>query len=284
MLDEYLNTKRKNVNRNNLGGPSEWDLIEHFLPGSAGNLNDRQIQGLKTIRSLLPSLLRLSVVSTSTRNLFEVLSYKDLTISPTLLERANLLRELFDEKGSDKGSYHSYYLLYAKVLEHLRWKPGLLFEIGIGSNDESVLSNMGVEGKPGASLRAWQKFLPKTKILGADIDPSTFANLHGIETFWLDQTDFNTFMEIDVEVSLDSCLIIDDGLHSLDANLNTVSFALPKIKKRGFIVIEDVSISSLDMWRIVGQLISPEYRITFISFPISNLCIIRHKKNKIRLV
>ena len=47
-------------------------------------------------------------------------------------------------------------------------------------------------------------------------------------------------------------LIIDDGLHSPDANLNTLVFALGILSPIGFFVVEDIAAAALDIWRVVG--------------------------------
>jgi hypothetical protein len=63
------------------------------------------------------------------------------------------LSSLFDKHGSDKGAHHKYSRVYSRILSTLGHGPVIL-EIGLGTFDTSVLSNMGSEGKPGASLKA----------------------------------------------------------------------------------------------------------------------------------
>ena len=62
------------------------------------------------------------------------------------------LERFFDKYGSDKKT-HGYDLIYEQIFEELK-EVNLLVEIGIGSNNEQVLSNMSKYGKPGSSLRA----------------------------------------------------------------------------------------------------------------------------------
>ena len=48
--------------------------------------------------------------------------------------------------------------------------------------------------------------------------------------------------------------MIDDGLHEPLANINSLNFALKHIKKNGWIVIEDIYISSLPIWENINFL------------------------------
>ena len=41
-------------------------------------------------------------------------------------------------------------------------------------------------------------------------------------------------------------LIIDDGLHSIFTNLNTILNSLPKLNKKGWLIIEDIGAEKID--------------------------------------
>src|SRR5687768_7909939 len=71
--------------------------------------------------------------------------------------------------GSDKGS-NNYTALYAALFKERRDQPLRILELGLGSNNEDVLSNMGVFGAPGASHRGWRQLFPHALVYGADID------------------------------------------------------------------------------------------------------------------
>ena len=57
-----------------------------------------------------------------------------------------------------------------------------IFEIGLGSINTKIVSNMGKFGKPGASLRAFRDFCPNAIIYGADIDQSILFKEERIKT------------------------------------------------------------------------------------------------------
>jgi hypothetical protein len=50
-------------------------------------------------------------------------------------------------------------------------------------------------------------------------------------------------------------LIIDDGLHALGANANTLLFALRSVRPGGFVVIEDVTVRCLPGIALIDALL-----------------------------
>jgi len=174
-----------------------------------------------------------------------------------LIRFSERLKFLFDKEGSDKGSGHEYHLLYADIL----WNQEALkiLEIGLGTNRTTTPSNMGMHGKPGASLRVWQHFTEVQVVIGLDIDKAVLFSEGKIKTFELDQTDRNSwkrFKQLCPENGFD--LIIDDGLHSPLANLVTISECLEMLKVGGYLVIEDIPTRSLPVWEMYLDRI-PEY-------------------------
>jgi hypothetical protein len=157
--------------------------------------------------------------------------------------RVESLRDFFAKNGSDKGNSISLPLLYASIIESITKKPDpiTLLEIGLGTNNVDVDSNMGVSGTPGASLRAFRNFLrPLDRVIGADVDSRVLFQSPGLETYFVDQLNRNTLLQLANQVGcLD--LVIDDGLHNLEANANTVISFLSKMNSGGFMVVEDIS-------------------------------------------
>ena len=76
----------------------------------------------------------------------------------------------------DKGTTHSYIESYDRLLSPYRDKNINFLEIGLGTNDISMASNMGKEGIPLASLKAWRDYFENANIYGADIDKNILKN------------------------------------------------------------------------------------------------------------
>jgi hypothetical protein len=48
-------------------------------------------------------------------------------------------------------------------------------------------------------------------------------------------------------------LIIHNRIHSIEANINTLSFTLDHQKPNGFICIEDIAERSIVAWELIGR-------------------------------
>jgi hypothetical protein len=153
----------------------------------------------------------------------------------------------FNKYGSDKAYYHDYHRVYGPLLAANRNKPLRLLEVGLGSNNTNIASNMGPDRRPGASLRAFRDFLPNALVFGADIDRHSLFREERIETVFVDQTKPETFAEL-LRFGNDYDIVIDGGLHSPDANLATMSFALRALKPGGIFIIEDIPARSVPIW------------------------------------
>jgi spermidine synthase len=121
-----------------------------------------------------------------------------------------------------------------------------IFECGIGTNFEDVPSNMSSMGTPGASLRMWESYFPNAEIIGADIDQRVLFTTNRIKTFELDQTNPESIRKFLVQVGEGKFdLMIDDGLHNLQAAQSLFENSFTQLKDNGVYVIEDVSPWSL---------------------------------------
>ena len=162
---------------------------------------------------------------------FEDLKKENLNNS-NYIEFANL----FDKYGSDKRKSNLTHLYFQLILKN---KIEFITEIGMGTNNIRIISNMGLGGKPGASLRAFSEYLPDNKIFGADIDRDILFQEKNIQTFFIDQLNVQSIIDFKKKIPIMD-LIIDDGLHLPDANLNIVNNLIDKLNTGGFLVIEDI--------------------------------------------
>jgi len=173
----------------------------------------------------------------------------DLTISTPLCE-------IMGNFGSDKGSvnitnsWHNYSVIYYALFESIRNEPLRIFELGLGSNNVNIPSNMGSNGSPGASLYGWSKFFPKAKVFGADIDSDILFTTDSIKTYYCDQTNPHVikYMWNEDELREPFDIIIEDGLHTFAANVCFFENSIHKLKKNGFYIIEDIISTEKDLF------------------------------------
>jgi len=166
------------------------------------------------------------------------------------------LCEIMGRNESDKGhkfiqdSWHNYTTFYYFLFKDIRYNQLRLFELGLGTNNTNIPSNMGINGRPGASLYGFNEFFVNSKIYGADIDKNILFNTDTIKTFYCDQTDPDVIANMWNEPSLEGQfdIIIDDGLHTFDANMCFLENSIHKLATNGYYIIEDISTSDLLKW------------------------------------
>lgn len=213
--------------------------VAAFAPNSAGSHRVRAEMALQGVRQTLPLLAQLAG------------SMTECDTATFALDEAVRLKALLDRYGSDKASRHDYHLIYGRILaQPIR----AMLEVGLGTNNEDVISNMGREGKPGASLRVFRDFLPEAQVFGADIDRRILFAEDRITTYYVDQTDPASVDALGAQLpELD--LVIDDGLHAPHANLAVVALAVRKLRPGGWVVVEDIADEAAPLWRVVGSLL-----------------------------
>lgn len=169
-----------------------------------------------------------------------------------------VLGDILMNHQSDKSTTHNYNILYSHILTLLGKNEKLnLLEIGLGTNNPNIVSSMGTEGRPGASIYAFREYLPNAQIYGADVDKDILFQDERIKTAFVDQMKpetFQTMLESFGDIPKFD-FIIDDGLHSIAANFNTLLFALDNLKNGGWFVVEDIGETMVDNWRVIDNIL-----------------------------
>jgi len=152
--------------------------------------------------------------------------------------------------GSDKGRLNNYTPVYSALFKERCDQPLRVFELGLGSNNPDLPSNMGVFGAPGASLRGWRQLFPHALVYGADIDRGILFQEDRIKTFYCDQLDRSSIRELwshpDLQDGVD--IIIEDGLHTFEANITFLEESLNRLRPGGIYVAEDITWNHIDEW------------------------------------
>ena len=184
---------------------------------------------------------------------------------------ATTLCDIMKECGSDKSTIHNYAHVYHVLFKHMRNKKITLFEVGIGSNNVNIPSNMGENGVPGASLKGWARYFPHANIYGADIDQDCLFKQDRISTFYVDQCDRHVIADMWKAYNgakLD--IFIDDGLHDVCGNVTLFEESQHMIKIGGFYIIEDVLnyliphyLKYIKLWKIAF----PNWEFTLLELP-----------------
>lgn len=171
------------------------------------------------------------------------------------------LASLCDRYGSDKGSTkssnltyewipHTYTEFYTRIFGHCRDSVKLVFECGIGTNNPSLPSSMGINGRPGASLFVWRDYFPNAYIYGADIDRDILFQDERIKTSYINQLDPK-----EIELYWSECdvagfdIMIDDGLHTFEGGSTLFLGSIDRLSDSGIYIIEDVNTQDLLLYK-----------------------------------
>ena len=203
---------------------------------------------LINVREFLPSLAKFIEALN-----IEILDIENIDTSTEINETG----KIFLENGSDKsGPNHRYDLVYHPIFEELGFNNTLnILEIGLGTNNVSFVSSMGLGGRPGASLFSYKKLFPNAQIYGADVDKGILFEQERIKTSFVDQLRLSTFMDMHSSFNKPAYnLFIEDGLHSITASLNSLIFSLKTVQKNGYIVLEDLY-NPYNIWQIIAKML-----------------------------
>ena len=175
--------------------------------------------------------------------------------------------------GSDKGRLHNYTTVYSALFEDRGDQSLKLFELGLGTNDPDLPSSMGVFGAPGASHRGWRELFPHAFVYGADIDRRILFQEDRIKTFYCNQLDPASIHELwsQPELQGGADIIIEDGLHTFEANDTFLQESLDQLRPGGILVTEDILWGDVEKW--YGRLESvyakkyPTYEFAIVVLP-----------------
>lgn len=230
------------------------EVFPTYLPSSAGSYQMYEESIIQNINSILPTL---STISSKKKEL-EIINVNDLSFPKN---KVDLLDSLFKKFNSDKSTKHDYHKIYASYIGDKN--EFTLVEIGLGSNNLDVISNMSSSGNPGASLYAFSEAFPKSTIIGCDIDKRILFNQDNIQTYYLDQNDYLSYSVLS-KFKGEIDFLIDDGLHAQNANLNTLLFSFENLKPGGVLFIEDIPEYAIDTWKIVNSILPENYEFKLV--------------------
>lgn len=147
-------------------------------------------------------------------------------------EILEIISEIRDTRlcDTDKGSLHTYTGMYEEILSQYKNKECSLLEIGI---------------QTGGSALLWSKYLPNAIFSFADINPVNPGVLDMIDNNRYIFNQCDAYSEYGLGLIRSGRpdgfdIIIDDGPHSLNSQIECIRKFLPLVKKDGYMIIEDV--------------------------------------------
>src|SRR6201998_4405527 len=221
-------------------------------------LSPRILQFVRRQWWYLSSYLPRLITSPLVKRTPQVRGFGAALASPSLAKQLQSVNALAPTKmcrvmtkyGSDKGRLHNYTTVYSALFKERCDQPLRIFELGLGSNNPDVPSNMGVFGAPGASHRGWQELFPHALVYGADIDRRILFQEGRIKTFYCDQLDRSSihglWSQPELQGGVD--ILIEDGLHTFEANDTFLQEGLDHLRPGGCYFTEDILWNDVDRW------------------------------------
>lgn len=136
--------------------------------------------------------------------------------------------------GSDKWGAHWYAQHYETHFAPHRSRPINLLEIGVGGDADP--------SGGGGSLRAWQDYFPRGRIVGLDIHDKTAHNGPRIRTFQGNQADPEFLKRVVAETARPD-IVIDDGSHLNEHVITSFQVLFPLLSDNGIYAVEDTQTS-----------------------------------------
>jgi hypothetical protein len=200
-------------------------------------------------------------------------------------ELCAMMRREKSDKGYGIWGKHNYTHFYHALFAPHRNSMQAFLEVGLGTNNVDTPSNMGVGGTPGASLRAWRSYFPHSRIYGADIDKRILFEEQRISTFFIDQLSQASIKDALAPFSRPAFdVILDDGLHRIDANVTLHTHAMPYLRHGGYYIIEDITTSDTNLHDFVSYAESTGLSYLLVKLPhirdISDNCFLLFENNR----
>lgn len=195
------------------------------------------------------------------------------------------LTEIMNEEGSDKGKgRHDYTKKYEELFNPMKDLITNFCEIGLGSTNPNIKSNMGTKGIPLASVKGWKRYFTNAIIYGGDIDKEILKNEDRLYCNVIDMTDKESILSFWNNYAFKMDIILDDGLHEYDANVTL--FENSSYKFNHYYIIEDIGSNYIPQWKTKlneWKLKYPQYDFELFINPIptnsydNNMIVIKNK-------
>lgn len=146
--------------------------------------------------------------------------------------------------GTDKRD-HGYVSAYSALLRTRRYRSNRLLEIGVGgwSLEEGYSGE-----RPGGSLRVWRDYLPRSVIVGLDIEEKRVRLGPRVRFVRGDQTDPVALAKAVDALGGTPDIVIDDGSHFAGHAIATFDVLFGQMAPGSLYVVEDLSTSYWPHW------------------------------------
>ncbi len=180
----------------------------------------------------------------------ELIPFSEAILSDPLAQKLSIqLKNLLDFYGSDKSNHHTYQDIYAFICSKMNGTtPISILEIGLGSSKQP-------------SMNAFCEFIHNNNLnidyIGVDINQEFLIDPQQsrVKLMRFDQLDRNSALQLVANLSSHNvALIIDDGLHTAEANFSAFNNLISFVNNGAIYIIEDINRNQIPFWTEVPKL------------------------------
>lgn len=151
----------------------------------------------------------------------------------------NLIYPIYGQKEKEIKKF-SYYLKKHKSSkpagDYRKYLDKMFYNF---RNNVRTILELGIS--EGAGILSLKDYFYNSYLWGIDIDKNTFLEDEQIvQCYWADQLKLNTLKESAVKFNVKFDLIIDDGWHHPESQINSMMAYLPYLNNNGTYIIEDI--------------------------------------------
>ena len=190
-----------------------WRILRNFI-------GRRTWSYLYSVSQILKINSNLKILYNINKNVLPNLNYPKLT----KFNRSNKNFSFFLEKHNSSKPHGDYRNFLDQLLKKIN-VPKTILELGISE---------------GAGILALKDFFKNSYLWGLDIDKNTFIKDRRIVSGYCDQLNLSSIKIILKKFNTKYDLIIDDGWHHPESQINSIIACLPYLNKGGFYLTEDI--------------------------------------------
>jgi hypothetical protein len=146
---------------------------------------------------------------------------------------------------TDKSSvFHNYTRVYAKYFDAIRNDNIRFLEIGISR---------------GASVKLWESYFVNAELHFIDINPNQIEyHSPAVQYHFADQANIKAMQQIANNIGGQFDIVIDDGGHIMNQQINSFKALFPYMKSQGLYIIEDLHTSYWKEYGGHGRICEPK--------------------------
>ena len=196
-------------------------------------------------------------------SLLSILSYEDLT----LINGAKYKNSAISYKNKQKFSTYLKKYNSSKPMGNYRKYLDKLF---IRIKQPRTILEFGIS--EGAGILALKDYFKYSKLWGLDIDKNTFIKDKRIKCGYCDQLKLISIKKILKKFNTKFDLIIDDGWHHPEAQINSIISSLPYLNNDGIYITEDINHDSYEnhFSKVIDILNNKKFKVEYRKYYIRN--------------